>query len=184
MKNKLKLNTILLALMIILVPLTSTQAWTTYTYDLFQDPYELNVRVGDIIVISIERIPDDGDDLEKVLTKGGIFGEFRTNLKFQRNDEKLVTIETDQTLPTMLNPITFTIGPFDEGDIIVYQIYLVLDDAKDYSDASSFEVLSPDVPPVPVPREQVDWVIYVLIGVGALTILLVLAYLFKKRRAS
>lgn len=182
MKNKIKLNTILIAIMIILVPLTiSTQAWTNYTFDMSQDPYESNVRVGDIVVISIDRDPETGDDLEKVLIKSWWF---YTELKFKRNDEPLVTVKTDQTLPTMLNPITFTIGPFDEGDIIIYQVYLVLDNAKDFDDSSSFEVFSQDIPPVPVPGEIPVWVIYTAISIGVLVILLGIAYVFKKRRAS
>lgn len=190
MKNKLKLNTILLALMIILVPLTSTQAWTTYTFTRTQSPYELNVRVGDIVVISVDRKPELGDEMNLVLETGGLFGEIKTMLWFTRTDssgeivEKNTEILPDQTLPTMQTPITFTIGPFNAGDVIQYNVWLVLKYATDYdgTPCSSFEVQSQDVPIVPDPYVELEWHYYVLIGVGALIILLVLAYLFKKRR--
>ena len=184
MRNKTKINTILFVLIIMFVPLltsTTTQAWTTYTFDFSQDPYELNVRTGDIVVITIKRIPDSGDKLEKVLANvGGI----ETILSFSRNGEQLVEILPDQTLPTMLNPITFTIGPFDVDDIIVYEFRLVLDNAWDYKDTSSFKVFDEDEDLVRVPNGETSWYVYALIGGVTLVVLIGIGYVFKRRRAT
>ena len=182
MKNRIKIKTILIALMIMLVTLTSTttQAWTTYTFDFSQDPYELNVIVGDLVVISIDRDPDSGDDMEKVLKTSGWGTD--TLLALHRNDEDIVLIYPDQTLPTIINPITFTIGPFDLDDVIEYYIILILDNAKDFKDSSSFEVLAQNEPLVPDPNITYEWVTYILLGVGVLVVLIGVVYFYKKRR--
>lgn len=168
--------------MIILVPLTSTQAWTTYTFELTQDPYQENVRVGDDVTIRIKRITSLGDDLTEVID-GSFFGG-KTELQWTRNGELQPFTPCDQVLPTMTNPVTFTIGSFDENDLITYKVRLVIKNGNDYkSSLISFTVYSEDTPLEPVPGEMPAWVIYTAIGIGVLVILLGIAYFFKKRRA-
>ncbi len=203
-KNRTKMSTTFLVLMIILIPLTSTatqapltstttQGWTSYSFTRTQHPYELNVRVGDKITVSIDREPVGDDEMNLVLEKGGLFGEIKTMLWFTRTDssgeivEKNTEILPDQTLPTMQNPITFVIGPFDDGDVIQYNVWLVLKYATDYdgTPCSSFEVFSEDTPTVPDPYvEPPKWITYVLIGVGVLVVLISLTYFYKKRGES
>ncbi len=184
MKTKIKLKTILIVLMIILVPLTSTstQAWTRYTFSPSQTPSRGNVRVGDTIIIKIERIPADGDDLEEVLHHS--WGSY-TELEWSRNGIEQTPISCDQVLPTIINPITFTLGPFNKDDFIEYRIFLCLDNARDYKSSQiTFVVYPVEITTTEDPTDLVmpGWIVYALIGVGVLVILLGLAYLRRKKK--
>ncbi len=178
MKNKLKLKTILIALMIILVPLTSTTTQAAMTIKMTQFPTTNNVRIGNIVTVTVTLTPEEGDAQKEILDRTD------TSLKWSKNGVEQTPIRCEEVLPARLSKVTFKLGPFSMNTFIEYSVDLVLAWAVDYhSSVVTFTVYPENVTTTDAPVEELPaWITYVLIGVAVLAILLVLAYLFKKRR--
>ena len=179
MKNKLKTKTILIALMILLVPLASTNT-LAYSGELTttQSPSVGNVREGDIVIVTVTLYPEDDDDYHKTLdTK-------YTRLEWLKNGVEQTNINANEVLPARLSEVTFTLGSFITNTQIKYRVRLALALTIDYESSwITFTVYPVDIPTTDDPVEELPgWIVGALICVGALIVLIGLAYVFKRRR--
>ena len=179
MKNKLKIKTILIALMILLVPLASTKAYSS-TITMAQNPTTGNVRINDLVVVTVTITPDSDDQPEYILVD-----EERTSLKWDRNGIEQTPILPNEVLPGRLYKVTFTLGPFPADTQVRYSVDLKFRYAIDYhSSVVTFTVYPEDIPTTTdeETEELPVWLVYTIIGVVALIVLLGIGYVFKKRR--